>query len=74
MDVLARHGNSFKRNGIDRIDNALGYIESNVVACCPICNLAKRNLPVDTFVSWACHLFLNLVSTGRVDIALNRAA
>lgn len=37
-------GRSIKYNGIDRIDNNLGYIEGNVVPCCPICNRAKRDM------------------------------
>lgn len=29
-------------NGVDRVDNALGYTNENVVACCQTCNLAKK--------------------------------
>ena len=39
-------------NGIDRQDNTVGYILSNVVACCPICNYAKRNLSLEEFLAW----------------------
>jgi hypothetical protein len=31
-------------NGIDRIDNTIGYIKENCVASCKDCNLAKREL------------------------------
>jgi hypothetical protein len=31
-------------NGIDRINNDLGYIESNCVPCCTRCNQEKRDL------------------------------
>lgn len=31
-------------NGIDRVDNSLGYISSNVVPCCGVCNRAKGNM------------------------------
>jgi len=40
-------------NGIDRIDNTIGYEESNVVSCCRRCNRAKDVMTVDDFVSWA---------------------
>jgi hypothetical protein len=30
-------------NGIDRINNSIGYIISNVVSCCGTCNYAKSN-------------------------------
>jgi hypothetical protein len=47
-------------NGIDRINNSLGYIEDNIVPCCSICNYAKRNLSYDEFRSWAFDLVTNL--------------
>ena len=31
----------FSYNGLDRVDNALGYVSGNVVACCARCNLGK---------------------------------
>ena len=39
-------------NGIDRLDNTVGYIQTNVVSCCKICNRAKCNLPIDSFLEW----------------------
>jgi hypothetical protein len=36
-------------NGIDRKNPLKGYIKSNVVSCCKICNWAKRNL---SFREW----------------------
>ncbi len=41
-------------NGIDRRDNTKGYIESNVVACCGICNSMKSSYPEDLFLE---HIF-----------------
>lgn len=39
-------------NGIDRIDNDLGYIFKNCVPCCKQCNQAKSNLLVKDFYKW----------------------
>jgi len=39
-------------NGIDRINNALGYVESNVTTACRTCNLAKRDMSLDEFKAW----------------------
>jgi hypothetical protein len=39
-------------NGIDRVDNNLGYVEGNVVSCCTICNRAKSVLSVEEFREW----------------------
>lgn len=44
-------GNEYKGIGFDRLDNNIGYVESNVVPCCTICNLMKRNADVDFFIN-----------------------
>ena len=36
-------------NGIDRVNNLLGYTQENSVACCPICNFMKGNKNQDDF-------------------------
>ena len=38
------------RNGIDRLDNTVGYVEDNCVSCCWTCNNMKRCLDANTFV------------------------
>lgn len=40
-------------SGIDRINNELGYIPGNVVACCRVCNFAKGSTSYADFVAWA---------------------
>ena len=40
---------NFKYNGIDRVDNSLGYVEGNCVPCCKLCNRMKDVLSVDDF-------------------------
>lgn len=39
-------------NGIDRIDNRIGYEIDNVVSCCSTCNWAKRTTDVKDFIDW----------------------
>ena len=39
-------------NGIDRIDNSIGYKMSNVVSCCKTCNISKNNKTYDEFIEW----------------------
>lgn len=39
-------------SGVDRVDNAMGYIDGNVVSCCRTCNMAKRAMSYDEFLSW----------------------
>lgn len=51
----SRHG-EYSYTGIDRVDNSIGYIIGNLVPCCKICNIAKRNLSVDDFNKWITQL------------------
>lgn len=37
-------------NGLDRLNNNLGYVTGNVVPCCGPCNMMKRTLTVDEFI------------------------
>jgi hypothetical protein len=39
-------------NGVDRVDNKIGYIETNVVSCCFDCNMAKGQKTQAEFLSW----------------------
>lgn len=50
-----------KRNGIDRVNNNIGYIESNTVPACIECNIAKSNSSVDEFKNWIIRLYNNLI-------------
>lgn len=38
-------------NGVDRVDNTIGYIENNVVPCCKICNLMKGTASMEEFIN-----------------------
>lgn len=42
----------YKYNGIDRVDNTLGYTLDNCVSCCAKCNMAKRDMSKDEFIEW----------------------
>jgi hypothetical protein len=37
--------------GVDRVNNALGYVRGNMVSCCKICNHMKHTMTLDDFVS-----------------------
>jgi len=41
-------------NGIDRLDNTLGYLTDNCVSCCKYCNKAKNDLLQEQFI---CHIY-----------------
>ncbi|HET8689516.1 MAG TPA: hypothetical protein VFM18_23135, partial [Methanosarcina sp.] len=46
----------FIYTGMDRVDNSIGYVLTNVVPCCIICNRAKNNMPYDDFIAWIARL------------------
>ena len=48
-----KNGRKLYYNGIDRIDNDIGYQPTNCVSCCKQCNFSKRDLSVGSFLSWA---------------------
>lgn len=39
-------------NGVDRVDNFLGYSKSNCVSCCKQCNTAKAMVSKKEFFAW----------------------
>lgn len=43
---------SYYYTGVDRIDNAEGYIKNNVRPCCKKCNLAKHAATEQDFKQW----------------------
>jgi len=53
-------GDVLQHNGIDRLDNQLGYTPENSVSCCKTCNQAKNSLTVTEFRTWAEALSKNL--------------
>lgn len=48
-------------NGIDRVDNKLGYSKDNCVACCCLCNQAKMNLSEEEFKALVTRIYKNYV-------------
>lgn len=40
-------------NGIDRVNNDIGYESGNVVPCCKLCNYFKKNYTVEQFIEHA---------------------
>jgi len=47
-------------NGIDRVNSTKGYINSNIVPCCKICNRAKSNMSYEDFLNWIKKISNNL--------------
>ncbi len=52
VDVKNPEAVNFKYNGVDRIDNAIGYTKENCVPCCAICNNSKSTLSLKDWLEW----------------------
>jgi hypothetical protein len=44
-----RRNGQYVYNGIDRVDNTLGYQLDNVMPCCKVCNFLKGELSLPDF-------------------------
>lgn len=55
-----KHNGIFLYNGLDRVENEIGYRLDNVVPCCGKCNLAKRNVSLEDFCNWIQRINLNI--------------
>ena len=62
---ITTHVSKLKRNSIDRVDSTIGYILSNCVPCCKVCNNMKKNLPQSQFIELISKIYLNIKS-GRL--------
>lgn len=51
----------FRYNGIDRVDNNIGYEDKNIVACCGICNSMKSSLSFEDFTTVIKRIYNNLI-------------
>ena len=51
MKSQGKLGTEYKYNGIDRVDNKIGYELDNCVSCCIKCNKAKSYFGQDEFLN-----------------------
>ncbi len=55
---IGTHGD-FIYNGIDRVDNTIGYELDNCVPCCKKCNYAKHKMSVGEFINLIENIYQN---------------
>ena len=54
----------FRYNGVDRVDNSVGYTPKNCVPCCIVCNRAKGSMTYGEFWEYLSDL-VNFRTTGE---------
>jgi hypothetical protein len=52
MQSKKANKHKYTYNGIDRVDNSIGYTVSNCVPCCGTCNYAKRAMPYSEWMAY----------------------
>lgn len=52
MQKIQYKSDIYLYNGIDRVDNSVGYVKSNCVPCCGTCNRAKGSKTHAEFMLW----------------------
>lgn len=64
--IPADGGNgNYLYNGIDRIDNSIGYFKDNCQTCCTLCNNAKKNMTHDEFLELVSMIYRNCIDTAK---------
>lgn len=53
----SRYVDVYLSNGVDRVNNFLGYDLKNCVPCCKVCNQFKSNLTVDEMLQTVRRIF-----------------
>lgn len=57
IQITKRCVGQYIYNGVDRVDNEIGYVFENCVTCCEHCNRAKLYYHVDDFKSWVVSVY-----------------
>ena len=55
--LCGKESDDFHTNGIDRIDNNIGYEKNNVLPCCGDCNYMKREFNLDHLLIKYCQIY-----------------
>lgn len=60
-----REVNFHSYTGLDRVDNAVGYIPENVVPCCGRCNFAKGKMSASEFLEMVKDIYEHLLTRNK---------
>lgn len=60
--AATKYSGAYLHNGIDRVDNEIGYTMENCVPCCSDCNYAKRDKTTEEFLDHIARIYENCIS------------
>ena len=58
------------KNGLDRVENNIGYIDTNVKSCCGSCNLFKSDIELSAFLKKCIDIYLH--NQGKIYEEINQ--
>lgn len=61
-------GGAYLFNGIDRVNNLIGYVFSNCVPCCRACNVAKARMSESEFLELVERIYLHRIARRRLSV------
>uniref|UniRef100_A0A6C0I7D7 Uncharacterized protein n=1 Tax=viral metagenome TaxID=1070528 RepID=A0A6C0I7D7_9ZZZZ len=67
--AYCRYYNESEVIGIDRVDNSIGYITSNVVGCCSVCNRMKNTHSLEFFKEHVRKLYHTMIEDEEHEIS-----
>jgi hypothetical protein len=67
LNLPCHYCGSKKAWGVDRVDSDYGYLKTNVVSCCRVCNNFKMALSKVDFLQKVQEIYLHSVMTGRLN-------
>jgi hypothetical protein len=74
--LCGKESNYKHSNGIDRINNDIGYTEDNIACCCAECNYMKNNYQYDDFIEKLVRIYSNwkdkMINIEDVNESANR--
>jgi hypothetical protein len=59
------------QNGIDRVDNTLGYLFENCKSCCGTCNKLKKDIPLFYFLKKLQEIYIHITNKSVYDEHIN---
>jgi hypothetical protein len=68
LAVCKRDYDSILYNGLDRLDNSLGYVQGNCAPCCGRCNVMKAQMSVQQFFEVIATIYHRKVSGSDHDV------
>lgn len=54
-------------NGIDRINDKIGYVDDNITSCCSECNYMKGSLSFDEFINQCIRIAKNMIKSKFIE-------